>query len=197
MNIFVVIIFYGLMAILGLGLAWAFDLSVWTRGDDVVLWRALGIGVAIGVATVGVSQLITMWTQWGKRLDEGLRELIGAQSVPVCVVMALCSSVGEELLFRGFLQQVLEFHVFDSWFGPQTATILAVLVSGVGFGLMHIGPDREKFLPWTIMAVVMGCVFGWSFVSTGSLLAPITAHFVINAINLTLMTRPSEDLGDQ
>lgn len=176
------------MAIAALLLGWLFDLPMFARGD-VVLWRAVLMGAAIGAATVGLSQLITTWTSWGKSLGESMSELIGPQSVLACVVMALCSSIGEELFFRGFLQQCLERKLFSIWFDPQVSMVLAVCFGGILFGAMHIGPDRKKYLPWTLMAIVMGWVFGWSFVATKSLVAPIVAHFAINAINLTLLSR--------
>ena len=82
------------------------------------------------------------------------------------VILALASSIGEELLFRGALLP---------WVG--------VWVQGIVFALLHIGPSR-RFLPWTISALVLGLAFGFLARWTGNLGGPIAAHFMINFLNL-------------
>ena len=51
------------------------------------------------------------------------------------------------------------------------------------FALLHVGPGR-RFLPWTVSALVLGVGFGVLAEETGSLGAPIAAHFMINFLNL-------------
>ena len=57
----------------------------------------------------------------------------------------------------------------------------------VSYFLLHTGPDREVFLPWTIMSTIVGVVFGAVFVWTGDLLAPVLIHFTINFLNILEM----------
>jgi membrane protease YdiL (CAAX protease family) len=87
------------------------------------------------------------------------------------VILALVSSIGEELLFRGALLP---------WFG--------VWIQGIVFALLHVGPGR-RFLPWTVSALVLGIAFGWLAVWTGNLGGPIAAHFAINFLNLRYIVR--------
>jgi len=82
------------------------------------------------------------------------------------VILALASSIGEELLFRGALLP---------WLG--------VWLQAAVFALLHIGPGR-RFLPWTASAFGLGLAFGALASWTGNLGGPIAAHFMINFLNL-------------
>lgn len=201
MPLSIVGIFYGVMAALAALLCWWLGLPMFERpaaqGADatMALWRAAGIGVGAGLVVVALSQLIERFTRWGRRLHEGLKSLIGETTLWGVAVMACCSSIAEELLFRSFLQQVLELKLLSS-LGAPTPIILSILISGVIFGLVHIGPDWRTFWPWTVMAVVMGWALGALFVWTGSIWAPIATHFTINAINLALMVTQRPDDAD-
>ena len=46
-----------------------------------------------------------------------------------------------------------------------------------------------EFLPWTGFAIGAGFLFGALFVWTGNLLAPVTAHVVVNGVNLPRLVR--------
>lgn len=195
MNLGVVIIFYLVMALLGLGLAWVCDINVWVHLESQGLVRALGMGAGVGFAAVGVSQLITAWTSWGADLSERMGSLIGRQGVASCVLMALCSGIAEEILFRGFLQQWIT-NLSAGLVSPHVSVWSGIILSGIVFGGVHIGPEPKAYAPWTIMAIVMGIVFGWLYVTTGLLIAPILAHVVINGINLTLLSRQQAHTPD-
>ena len=78
----------------------------------------------------------------------------------------MLSGFAEELFFRGAVQ--------GSW-GFVWATLL--------FALMHTGPD-PAFRLWTLFALLAGALFGGLMLWRGNLLAPVTAHFVVNAVNL-------------
>jgi len=81
----------------------------------------------------------------------------------VVVTVAFC----EELIFRGFIQ-----HVFENWSG---GLILAgILGSAVMFALAHLYQGRRGLVTTFVVGMVFSCVRAW----TGSLLAPLIAHFV-------------------
>ncbi len=195
-----VIIFYGLMALLGWALASAWlDLPVLVWGassgvDDASAWMthplfALGVGAVVGLLSVAISQVLERTTQWARRLSDGFQDILGSLNGLQIFVIAAASSVGEEILFRGFLQQALALRWLSDFPYP---VVLATILSSLVFGVMHIGPDAKTFWPWTVMAVVMGGVFGAIFWWTGGLEAPIIAHFTINFLNLTLMQSDHE-----
>ena len=129
---------------------------------------------------VASSRLATQRYTWAKDLHRNFRTLLGELSGREILILALASSVGEELLFRGALQPAL-----------------GLWLQAAIFALLHIGPSRQ-FLPWTLWALVMGVVFGLVFQWTGNLGAPIVCHFAINFLNLRYIAKtelPAEDGG--
>lgn len=100
-------------------------------------------------------------------------------------VIAVYSSVGEEALFRGFVQPGLIGLIEDALGEPSTilATVLGVIGASLVFGALHF-PVVKALRPWTVFAVVAGLVFGTLAAWSGSLLAPVLAHLLINWLNL-------------
>jgi len=140
----------------------------------------LTLGLGVGLAIVLFSNLITRFTEWGTHLARAMAQALGPLSVPDAVLLALASGLAEEMFFRGALQ-------------PRVGFVAASLL----FGLIHFVPRRE-FYPWTLFAVAVGFLFGWMFVATGNLIAPIVAHTVVNGINLPMLVRQYGGVaGDQ
>jgi membrane protease YdiL (CAAX protease family) len=94
------------------------------------------------------------------------------------LLVSVFSGVGEEVFFRGAVQQ--EF---------------GLLVASVLFGVVHVGPDR-RYLVWTAWAVLAGFLFGVLYDFTGGLLAPILAHAAHNAATLLLWKRSRKGVRD-
>ena len=82
------------------------------------------------------------------------------------LVIAIVPAIGEELLFRGYLQQS-----FSKWLSNPHA---AIIVTAVLFSAIHL--HFQGFFPRFILGVLLGYLFYWS----GSLWLPIIAHFVNN-----------------
>lgn len=171
--------FYGVMFLVAALGAWFFELDLF--GLAHVDWgRDLGLGLAVGLGTVGLSRVLDHVFSWARELTQGFREILGPGNAQKALILAGLSSLGEEAFFRGFLQ-----NVFTDWLGALPALLIASTI----FGLIHIGPDARRFLPWTIMALVMGFVLGGMWMWTENLVAVILAHFLVNFINLTLIFR--------
>lgn len=82
------------------------------------------------------------------------------------VGISLLAGVGEELFFRGAVQQ--------EW-GWTAASVL--------FGLCHVGSRETLVLgAW---AALVGGLLGWLAIATGGLVAPIVAHAVYDAMALS------------
>lgn len=96
---------------------------------------------------------------------------LSATSLPALLLnlfmVGLLASVGEELLFRGVLVRL-----FGNWFKNIH---LAVIVSSILFSAFHM--QFYGFLP----RFLLGLIFGYLFVWSGSLWLPILAHFINNA----------------
>lgn len=142
----------------GLTLSLFFDRETWALD---LLW---GAGAAAGLLGVwlGGSRVLPL----ARDLERTLAELLGGLAVSEAFALALISGFAEEVFFRGAVQ--------GTW-GIVPATIV--------FALLHGGPGRP-FLLWTLFAFVAGAAFGGLLLVRGNLLAPITAHVLVNAVNL-------------
>lgn len=87
-------------------------------------------------------------------------------------ILALLPAVGEELLYRGVLQQIFE-KLFRS-------AHLSVLVTAVLFSASHL--QFYGFLPRFLLGLVYGYLFYWS----RSIWLPVLAHFVNNLVPVIL-----------
>jgi membrane protease YdiL (CAAX protease family) len=90
-------------------------------------------------------------------------------SILVSVVIA---PLTEESLFRGLILR---------GFLSRYTVNKAIIISAVLFGLFHLNP--WQFLP----ATLLGVIFAWWFVRTGSLLPCLFGHALTNAVPLILM----------
>jgi membrane protease YdiL (CAAX protease family) len=82
------------------------------------------------------------------------------------LLLAVLSSVAEEILFRGAIQP-----------------FLGVGVTAVLFGLMHLDPMKKSMI-WTVWAFTGGVILGMADRVTGHLWAPVLIHFGVNSISL-------------
>ncbi len=161
---------YGAMALLAFVIAAARgDPDLYRLGGSPAPWQlAAGpaLGAALGLAVVALTRVATRHFQWARELHASFHDLLGPLTAREIVILALASSIGEELLFRGALLP---------WLG--------VWIQAAVFAVLHIGPGK-RFLPWTASAFGLGVAFGLLAAWTGNLGGPIAAHFAINFLNL-------------
>jgi membrane protease YdiL (CAAX protease family) len=87
-------------------------------------------------------------------------------------LIAVIPAIGEELMFRGVFQRIL-----NDW----TKNIhIAIWISAILFSAMHM--QFYGFLPRMLMGALFGYLFYWS----GSIWIPILAHFINNALAVSL-----------
>lgn len=89
------------------------------------------------------------------------------------LIMAVIPAVGEELLFRGALQQI-----FIKW---TKKTHLSIWITAILFSALHM--QVYNFVAIALMGGLLGYLFYWS----KSLWLPILAHFINNA-SVVLLT---------
>ena len=95
------------------------------------------------------------------------------------LLMALLPAVAEELTFRGVLQNL--FEVKDETLKKKGKRVhLAIWCTAILFSAIHM--QFYGFLP----RMLMGALFGYALVWTGSLWIPILMHFTNNAMAVIL-----------
>lgn len=147
------------------------------REDDPLVSLALGTG--IGLVLVAASRGLDVLFEWSRALSRSLKEIIGRATHSDVVVLALASSIGEEVLFRGVLL-------------PTTGLWVSSIVFGFAHGFAPGRPTQmwamlKQFFPLVVAATLIGFAFGWMVEYTGTILAPIVAHFTVNYLNLCFM----------
>jgi membrane protease YdiL (CAAX protease family) len=128
-------------------------------------------GLALGLAVVFLSRLLVHRFEWARVLHREFHALVHELSSKEIFTLALASSIGEELFFRGALLPVV---------GLWPSTVL--------FALLHLRP-QARFLPWTAMSFILGLAMGAMFMYLGDLSGPIVAHFTINLLNLSYIAK--------
>jgi membrane protease YdiL (CAAX protease family) len=135
------------------------------HGEPLV-FAGIAMGIVLGLAIVFASRLALYRFEWARALHREFRGLLNPLSDIEIVVLAVASSVGEEMFFRGALLPAI-----------------GLLGSSAVFALLHIGP-KARHLPWTFSSFAAGLAFGAIFTWTGDLTGPVLAHFVVNFLNL-------------
>lgn len=148
---------------------------------------SVGLAVALVALVVGGGWLLER-LPWYARMASVLGRVVplllgpGAGIAGVAL-LALESSLGEEALFRGFAQPwaIRLLHERAHLDGP--ATLVGIGLATTLFTCLH-PPIHRDLWPWTVFAFAIGLAFGGLAAWSGSLAAPVLAHFLINFINL-------------
>lgn len=132
-------------------------------------------------SNIKLPESLAGFEQWATNLEESLAEqteyLTRFDSVGyfilALVVIAVLPGIGEELLFRGFLQNIF-IRMFKN---PHAGIWMSALL----FSAIHF--QFYGFIP----RMLLGALFGYLYFWTGNLIVPIVAHFYNNAISLILL----------
>ncbi len=112
-------------------------------------------------------------------VDRLIRPMFVKTSVAELAVISALAGIGEELLFRGLLQEGL-----SRWIGPPTGVWVALAAASVLFGLLH--PMNGAYI---LLAAVMGLVLGGLWIASGNLLVPIVTHAVYDFVGLIWLVK--------
>ena len=176
-----IVFFYAALGVLALVLCHLFRCSPWRVSP---IWRSVTLpwtvaaGIGLGLAVVFLSRLVSRFAPFA-RLDRIIARLLPPMGVFDILILSAASAWGEELLFRGALLQLIGLHG-----------------SSLLFGFLHYGGKRSLVL-WGLMGWGMGYLLGGLFLITGSLLAPLLAHFTINYFNLLLLLKRYKQIPSQ
>jgi hypothetical protein len=160
------------------------------------------LGLAVGAAHWIVARLSVCFlrsvigyefTEASQRYKEGLRTQRH--------MVALYGPIKEEIFFRGFMQQIFLFTVFNAYAphlyllpffstGMSVAVASSILITSVMFGLIHLGSSENgNNYEHAILTTIGGMIYGVlaaQFAPPGDmcLLVPIAAHIANNTLAL-------------
>ncbi len=123
-------------------------------------------------------------------VDEMVSPMFGECRVGDLLLISVLAGIGEELLFRGLIHEVLAGWLLPWWGEEAAAAASLVVVSGL-FGAAH-WLSKE----YALFAMVMGLLLGWMALATGNLLASMVAHGVYDFGALLMLTRGARRRDD-
>jgi membrane protease YdiL (CAAX protease family) len=141
---------------------------------------AAALGVAASLPMLLLFLLCIRWpvgplARIRRITDEVIRPLFASCTLFELALLSLMAGVGEEMLFRGFLQRA-----FMQWWGVWAG----VAVASVLFGLVHcITPT------YAVLATLIGVYLGAWWLATGNLLVVIVAHGLYDFVALVYLLR--------
>lgn len=107
-------------------------------------------------------------------LRQALEGAAGVELFLVVLSIGVVAPAAEEVFFRGYVQSELRRH-WPAW--------VAVVVSSVGFAVLHVDPTGVHM----VLALLLGLYLGFIVELTGSTLPAVVCH-VVNNVLFTLQT---------
>lgn len=173
----------------------------WLQLDKKADWKVFLWAVGIMLVALPAINMLAQWNQhmvlptWLSGLEEWMKnkeaeaewltkQFMSATTVSGLLVnlflMAVLPALSEEITFRGVLQQLLTAHHRLSPFASRLSPHLAIWLTAIIFSAVHM--QFYGFVP----RMLMGALFGYMFVWTGSLWVPMLMHFVNNGMAVLL-----------
>lgn len=169
-----------------LGLYWLFVRYV--EGREPLELGSLGMGRewGIGVFTGFVAISITILAM----AVAGAYHITGFNSASVLLkyyTTVIGAGIWEELLFRGIM-----FRLIERWLG----SIVALVISGLLFGLVHLGNDHASMTAAIGIAIEAGIMLGAIYMITRRLWAAIGLHMAWNFTQGAIYGAPVSGFND-
>jgi membrane protease YdiL (CAAX protease family) len=141
-------------------------------------------------ASIKLPESLSGIENWAEDLEESMKELTEYLTefestgyfIVAIVVIALIPGIGEELLFRGLLQNILKRMVKNDH--------AAIWIAAILFSAIHF--QFYGFIP----RMLLGALFGYLYVWSGNLIIPMVAHFINNSVSLIALYVYQKGLTD-
>ena len=179
---------------------WSQEPMKWLKVSEFQSFKFSGIAILLMLVALPAINLLSYWNQqmslpaflepleqWMKTSEESAKVLteqfmhtttIGGLIINL-LLMAVLPALGEELTFRGVLQRLFQGSKVSEFQGSRVPH-LAIWCSAILFSAIHL--QFYGFIP----RMLMGALFGYMLVWTGSLWIPILMHFTNNAMAVLL-----------
>lgn len=154
---------------------------------QTVLFGGVGVAAAYGVNLVLVGGYSVLHGGMGAQAAQKAQWASKLSDLPLGWVLPLSAFVGlwEELVFRGFLLGRLRvaLHAVDGNPRARTATVMAVMVSGILFGAGHGYQGLLGLLQTSAVGIAFGALTVWR----KSLWPAVVAHLTLDTIGLVAL----------
>ncbi len=129
-------------------------------------------------ANIQLPESLGGFEQWATNLEESMADLTKYLTefetpgyfILSVIIIAVIPGIGEELLFRGFLQNIFRKLIKNDH--------VAVWLAAFFFSFIHF--QFYGFVP----RLLLGALFGYLYLWSGNLLVPMVAHFLNNFVSL-------------
>ncbi len=176
------VFFEASLVLVALGLGYWLQQPAWQNLPGATPWETMesaGIGLLAAVPMLGILA-VTRRLPWGpvRRLcqlvDEQLVPLFANASLVGLLLLSLAAGLGEEMLFRGVLQDWLANRR-----GGDAGPWVALVLVSVLFGLCH-----WLTTAYALFAFLIGLYLGMVYWVSGSLLSVVVAHAAYDFVAL-------------
>lgn len=132
-------------------------------------------------ANVTLPDFMESFEMWAKEMEQQAQELTVMMTrfenpgdfVLALVIIGLIPAIGEEILFRGLIQNQL--------YAITKNIHIAIWAAGLLFSIFHF--QFYGLVPRMLLGVLFGYLYYWS----GNLLIPMLGHFINNGFTLLLL----------
>ena len=189
------ILFEGSLVLVASLLSWAWGHSLWEDWADATAeqyFRSTLLGLVATVPLL-VALLVSRrlpgaaWRRLRQVVDDQLLPLFVGSSWRGLLLLSMAAGLGEELLFRALLQELLA-----DWLGGESGRWWALGVVSLLFGLCHwVTPA------YGIFATLVSAYLGLLYWSSGGLVAAVVAHAAYDFVALIWLVRTVAPGGGQ
>jgi membrane protease YdiL (CAAX protease family) len=156
-------------------------------GQGLLLVVLLGFAFPLAIspiaewnANLNFPEFMAPFEKWARQQEDLMAQMTDAvtsfntigELMIALLVMAVLAGIGEELVFRGMIQNEL-------WRGSNNIH-LAIWASAFIFSAIHV--QFFGFVPRLLLGALFGYLYYWS----GNLIVPMIAHFVNNAFGVVM-----------
>ena len=174
-NLLVQIFVSQIIIILSAGLLlYITDVKMYELKIDFISWGLLAGGLTYLLGFL-LTKLEGTLGQSLRDLAMKLRLIVGGLSLPSIIIISLLAGLGEELLFRAFLQE---------WIAGYSSSYIGIMIASIIFGLLHF-ISRIYFL----FAFLMGVLFGIGYEATQSLIFVGVWHAFYDFLALLMIVK--------